>query len=154
MKVLRHFAERGDAHITDTLERLSAACQYIVSCQHDALRRDPEFPAKGRALSERVYAGIGPARPVDLDRRAADVAQHLLQMSLYGSDVWLSLPAAKPGAVVFDCHENITFHCFATLDRLRNHLHASAHDSCRSHSLPLPIAAVRSACFPSILCKV
>ena len=155
MEIRRHFAQRGDAHVPDALERLPAACQDVIGCEHDPIRRNPEFPAERRTLPQGVHTGIRTAGSVKFNFFPADVTQYLLQMSLYGSDVWLSLPSAKIGAIIFDCHKNITFHYFCCpCPTFSSPAHLPAYDSCRSLSLPLPIAAIRSACFPSILCKV
>ena len=55
-------------------------------------------------------SGIRTAGTVDVDVMPGDVLEHMLYLALHCARVWLYLPAAEIGAVVFDFYKYVFAH--------------------------------------------
>ena len=63
-----------------------------------------------RALTARVDARVGPARPYNLARQPRYRGESSFQKALYGARMRLGLPPAVCGAVIFDTKEIAPVH--------------------------------------------
>src|SRR5205814_8036051 len=84
------------------LQNVDICRKLVVQFHPDDLGGKHRLDVEVRDLLKRMNPGIGSARPIDFDRRSIEhLARNIEKLALHRACIFLNLPAAVTGALVF-----------------------------------------------------